>query len=488
MSPDGNPSITGSSDVEELRSLVERARAGDVDAYAEIVRRFQDMAYGYAYSILGDFHLAQDAAQEAFVRAYRDLAKLREPAAFPGWFRRIVFKYCDRIRRRRPRAAMSLDATPGDVPSNAAGPVEAAQRRELRRSVLAAIRALPQHQRTVTTLFYIDGYTVGDIADFLETPAGTVKRRLHDSRKQLKERMMAMVADELKGHALPEGFSHMIAKLTRFPQREPEIRISPAEPGQGTVTYREGAFLEPLVEGGEALLAWYDWPEKELTGTACPRVIGKERVGGMECYRVRIPDFDPERRWTYDHEWYWAVDGGKLYFVAKSNFEPGAEDFRLMTWDDPDWDEERTGWPVELKLRSRIRWGSNMEATGPRFPRAIVPGGVWDVTIGGRTYTCLRALNLHYRGRRQGSAPEELGRAYHRLAEYMIALDGRSVLMRRYNGPAWNPESRGSVAALREKGCPGLRYNGVEFRLWYDCIPLRAIAPGTAEPQTDVDR
>ena len=54
-------------DVEELRTQVAAARAGDLDAYGCIVRRFQDMAYGYAYSVLGDFHLAEDAAQDAFI-------------------------------------------------------------------------------------------------------------------------------------------------------------------------------------------------------------------------------------------------------------------------------------------------------------------------------------------------------------------------------------------------------------------------------------
>lgn len=59
--------------MEDLKTLVIRSRSGDLDAYGEIVRRFQDMAYGYAYSVLGDFHLAQDVAQEAFIQAYRDL-------------------------------------------------------------------------------------------------------------------------------------------------------------------------------------------------------------------------------------------------------------------------------------------------------------------------------------------------------------------------------------------------------------------------------
>lgn len=61
---------------EGLDLLILRAKVGDLDAFEVIVRRFQDMAVGYAYSVLGDFHLAQDAAQEAFVEAYRDLARV----------------------------------------------------------------------------------------------------------------------------------------------------------------------------------------------------------------------------------------------------------------------------------------------------------------------------------------------------------------------------------------------------------------------------
>jgi DNA-directed RNA polymerase specialized sigma24 family protein len=59
------------------------------------------MAVGYASAQLRDQHLAEDAAQEAFLKAFVDLGQLHEPAAFPGWFRRIVYEHCDRIRRRR---------------------------------------------------------------------------------------------------------------------------------------------------------------------------------------------------------------------------------------------------------------------------------------------------------------------------------------------------------------------------------------------------
>src|SRR6185312_7492303 len=98
--------------MDALEVIVTRARDGDAEAFAALVRRFQDMAVGYGYSILHDFQLAEDAAQEAFFEAYRTLSRLREPAAFAGWFRRIVFKQCDRITRRRVVATVPLDTTP----------------------------------------------------------------------------------------------------------------------------------------------------------------------------------------------------------------------------------------------------------------------------------------------------------------------------------------------------------------------------------------
>jgi RNA polymerase sigma factor (sigma-70 family) len=196
--------------VEELRSLLARTLAGDLDAFGEVVGRFQDMAFGYAYACLGDFHFAQDAAQDAFIAAYLELPKLRELDRFPGWFRRIVHKHCDRLQRRRKSAASLEHAA--KVPSQESGPTEAAERRELREQVLAAIRGLPESHRLVTTLFYIDGYSVREVADFLEVPVGTVKRRLHDSRQQLKERMVQMVAKELQASKPSADFRSLVQK------------------------------------------------------------------------------------------------------------------------------------------------------------------------------------------------------------------------------------------------------------------------------------
>lgn len=178
--------------MEELESLVHRARLGELDAFGTIVRRFQDMVVGYAYSITGDFHLAEDAVQEAFIWAYLNLSELREPAVFPDWFRRIVFTRCGRLTRGKRIATVPLEEA-YHLSAVAPDPFVALEMREMNDMVHGAIGTLPEHEHKVTTLFYISDYSQKEIAAFLEIPVTAVKKRLHDARKRLKERMMVMV-------------------------------------------------------------------------------------------------------------------------------------------------------------------------------------------------------------------------------------------------------------------------------------------------------
>ena len=91
--------------VDELPNIVTAAQRGDIDAFTELVRRYQDLAFAAAYARLRDAHLAQ----EAFLQAHRDLPMLRDPAAFPHWLRRIVAKYVDRVVRGRKLRTVPLD-------------------------------------------------------------------------------------------------------------------------------------------------------------------------------------------------------------------------------------------------------------------------------------------------------------------------------------------------------------------------------------------
>jgi len=208
--------------VEPIRDLVVRAATASseddrINAYGHLVERFRDMACGYAYSILGDFHLAEDAAQDAFVIAYRTLNQLREPGAFPDWLRRIVWSACGRMRRQDRLSAVALDAAE-NVRSETSEPDQIVARKEMREQVLRAVRELPSLEREVTALFYINGYSQKDIAEFLKVPVNTIKSRLAAARSRLKERMLAMVKETLHQSAPDERFDKkVIARLLERP-------------------------------------------------------------------------------------------------------------------------------------------------------------------------------------------------------------------------------------------------------------------------------
>lgn len=156
------------------------------DAFAELVLRFQDMAFACAYAVLGDAYLAEDVAQDAFVVAWQKLDQLREPNAFPGWFKRIVLSQCNRLTRGKRLQIVPLDVGVKS-PTTDPGPHVIAEKHELLNKVLRAIKALPDNERLVTTLFYVNGYTQADIGHFLEVRVSTVNKRLYTARQRLKE-------------------------------------------------------------------------------------------------------------------------------------------------------------------------------------------------------------------------------------------------------------------------------------------------------------
>jgi RNA polymerase sigma factor (sigma-70 family) len=183
--------------MDSLQSLILRTRGGDADAYGEIVRRFQDMAVGYGYAMLRDFQSAEDAAQEAFLEAYRSLSNLREPAAFPGWFRRIVFKQCDRILRRTTVPTVPLQWL-GEAATGTTDQAHQLERREMKQRLWKAVDSLPEHERAATMLYYISGYSQKEIGEFLDVPVTAIKKRIFTARKHLRGMLFDEFQDSLR--------------------------------------------------------------------------------------------------------------------------------------------------------------------------------------------------------------------------------------------------------------------------------------------------
>jgi len=168
--------------------LVREAQKGDDLSFSELVRLYQDIAVAYAASILGDYQLAEDAAQEAFVEAHRALSSLREPAAFAAWFRTIIFKHCDRLTRRKSHPVTGLDSALG-IASPLGSPQDSLELRETQTSVWNAIATLSDTEREVVLLYYMGEHSHAAIGAFLSITTNAVKTRLYSARKRLRRQM-----------------------------------------------------------------------------------------------------------------------------------------------------------------------------------------------------------------------------------------------------------------------------------------------------------
>lgn len=210
---------------------------GGVETFTGLVARYQEMAFGYALSILRDVHLAQDATQEAFIAAYFGLPTLVAPEKFPQWLRGIVRHQCWRIVRRRHIATVALDAA-HEIPTREPSPEEATEEQEGLHAILAALDTLPEALRLPTILFYVGEHSQREIAAFLDLPVTKVNNRIHAARQLLKHRRAAMSDEHAIRHPLPGDFAANVGRLVRARGSLIEARFTPATlpPVLNTVT------------------------------------------------------------------------------------------------------------------------------------------------------------------------------------------------------------------------------------------------------------
>lgn len=176
------------------QDLVERARRGSADAYDELVQRYTKMAFRTAYLVTRSAADAEEAVQDAFVKAHRALARFRGGAPFRPWLLRIVGNEA-RNRRRSAgrRAALEVRAARLELRASAIDPETAAASAEERRALLGALDALTEEHRLVVTCRYLLQLTVEETATVLAIPDGTVKSRLARALDRLRELLEARV-------------------------------------------------------------------------------------------------------------------------------------------------------------------------------------------------------------------------------------------------------------------------------------------------------
>jgi RNA polymerase sigma-70 factor (ECF subfamily) len=223
--------------MEPLHSLVIRAQGGDVEAFAQLVYSTQDMVYAVARQVLHDPGASEDAAQQAFLRAFRRLGELEDPAAFRAWLRRIVVTVALNVRRSRRVTLLRLD----DVPEIPVLDEEEERWSERQRQRLAAaLLTLSSEERQICDRRYHGRWNTARLASVAGVNGATMRKRLQRIREKLrKEIEMAEQRDVPPSELRPDFPQHLVELLAR-----PRLTDLPENPVGKILVRLRSAFPE----------------------------------------------------------------------------------------------------------------------------------------------------------------------------------------------------------------------------------------------------
>ena len=164
------------------RTLVERAQRGDRDAYEALAAASVHRLYATAHRIIRDADAAEDATQQALVAMWERLPSLRDPDRFEAWTYRLVVRFCLSDRRRHRRIGVRHVVLDEAIPARR----DAVAELDLRDQLTRALAALSVEHRTVVVLHHYVGLPIGEVAEILGVPYGTVGSRLHHAKRALR--------------------------------------------------------------------------------------------------------------------------------------------------------------------------------------------------------------------------------------------------------------------------------------------------------------
>ena len=190
-------------------ALISAAQNGDLTAFNRLVLAYQDLIFSLTYRMMGEVDSAEDATQDAFLSAYRNLRSYRG-GSFKAWLMRIATNACyDELRRRQRRPTIPLEPVNEDdeeiesptwIADPSETPEQAAERQELNRAIQYCLEGLPPDFRSVVILVDVQGLDYDEAAQAINKPVGTVKSRLARARQRLRDCLQGV------GELLPAGF------------------------------------------------------------------------------------------------------------------------------------------------------------------------------------------------------------------------------------------------------------------------------------------
>jgi RNA polymerase sigma-70 factor, ECF subfamily len=398
------------------RELVRAALEGDLEAYGSLVTECRNDILRELTALLGCSQEAEDILQDSVLRGYLRLSRLGPPYNFGGWLRQIARNMArNRLSRQRKHVSLEEGLTRDDLSDSSRNQPAIDPRRI---PALVALSRLSSKLRETARLTYLASLSHKQVAHRLGVPMGTVKRRLWDGRRQMREEMARMSDHENRDESL-------VPKIDIRELPDQEMQVNTRGPGL--------YFGSVLKEGHQEMCRFYDYPGGIPTQTVQTSVLRRVTILGRECFEVLIKHSDCEPE------------------------EPNVLDYFHLS-------DDGYHWIMRVVADEKLPTARFMGEGEELFPLAYSSGEHGDYVA--------RAVRLHVGDRDYGRCLAvfwswENGTP----AESFFTEDGRQVLHRRYAGPYAPPSRNYDYDNMLEEERRVFR--GVDYRLWYDTVLLQ---------------
>ncbi len=441
-------------------ALVRLSCEGDPDAFVGLLQRHGEVLRALVSRLINNPEDAADVLQETVLQAWQTLGQLRAPSQVRAWLLQVARNRCrDHFKLQSKHAEM---LPPADLEWHAnrcgrtAGPTVPAAL-----DALGDVTPLP---REAARLHYLAGLSVAEIARSLGSPEGTIKRRLHSAREQMRD-LCGIRSNEERTMSL-----FMIGDEPQpFPERRPAFSVKPLPGPVPDLDWPESRNYFSLVElGDHTMWAIYEPPDWRLYNVYDQRMVREVRIHGLVGLEAVNTVYEEDKEWhpSPGGSTFVRLDDERGQVLGTQGMQ--GDTWVLRTFLDEGFGDDWWGWVRCLRDTGRfeVREDGSIAQRHAQDDSEDNTGVVGRclVTVGHREFECVRLLQVP-------STPTETDL----LMESFVRLDGRLILDRRYNARSWG---HARCQAYRDRGpwdehlphAERLVVDGVPFIHWYDCF------------------
>ncbi len=405
-------------------TLARLSTQGDEGAFAELIRRHERQLAALIQYQLGNRDYAEDVLQETLLQAWVGIRHLREPKTVGQWLLRIAKNRCYDFLKSAQRRDQPIDTGELTQFIDRFGHRQI-RRRNLLNDAVEALEEVPETERKAAQLFYLEGFTIAEIAARHCCAEGTVKRRLFQARAHLRESFG--ISDKRRTSQMQTHRRR--SRKQPFPLRRPEVVITQTNTAAFSVDCPElrNWFIVPKI-GERSLYANYKPMDWKLTEVYELQVVRQSRVHDMDGVEIDIHTWKSQTGWMPPA---WQIHGRlteeTAEYLAVSEFYDGKKHFETYLDKDFNFHWGRISRKLEDQGRFVLQADGSLKQVGSVDSLEASGAGVFSVAVGEQHFTCLRIIEL--------DAPvTKIGHEF-LIGESYVTEVGRTVLIRLFCHP-----------------------------------------------------